>query len=110
MLYIVVFRTRLFEFPEVRDFLILYFVSITLISHLTFYLRAFVRKGTNARVPKRIFYHVGNIAKSTLRSACYARQACAKKPTIPFWTLLVCAHEGTSLHKALLPQLYQNTS
>ena len=36
MLYIVVFRTRLFEFPKVRDFLILYFVSITLLSHFIY--------------------------------------------------------------------------
>ena len=36
MLYIVVFRTRLFEFPKVRGFLILRFVSITLLSQFIY--------------------------------------------------------------------------
>ena len=108
MLYIAVFRTLLFEFPKVRDFLILRFVSITFLSYFI-YARLSAKEQTRV-YQNAFFYHVGNIAKSTLRSACYARQACAKKPTIPFLTLLACAHEGTSLHKALLPQLYQNTS
>ena len=36
MLYIVIFRTRLFEFPKVRGFLIRRFVLITLLSHFIY--------------------------------------------------------------------------